>query len=63
MENNNKIRELYNIYLELGHEVFGEKGEATGVLRRLMMSTHAYILVDSVGPTSTEVCRTAESFP
>jgi hypothetical protein len=25
MQNNNKIRELYNIYLELGHEVFEEK--------------------------------------
>jgi hypothetical protein len=25
MENNNKIRELCNIYLELGHEVFEEK--------------------------------------
>src|SRR3954470_10259040 len=25
MENNNKIRELYSIYVELGHEVFEEK--------------------------------------
>jgi hypothetical protein len=25
MENNNKIRELYSIYLELGYEVFEEK--------------------------------------
>ena len=25
MENNNKIRELYSIYIELGHEVFEEK--------------------------------------
>jgi Zn-dependent peptidase ImmA (M78 family) len=25
MENNNKIRELYSIYHELGHEVFEEK--------------------------------------
>jgi hypothetical protein len=25
MENNNKIIELYSIYLELGHEVFEEK--------------------------------------
>src|SRR4051812_45000233 len=25
MENNNKIRELYSIYLQLGHEVFEEK--------------------------------------
>ena len=25
MENNNKMRELYELYLELGHEVFEEK--------------------------------------
>ena len=28
-----------------------------------LMSTHASILVDSVGPLSAEVCRTAASFP
>ena len=28
-----------------------------------LMSMHAYILVDSVGPPSAEVCRTAASFP
>jgi hypothetical protein len=28
-----------------------------------LMSTHAYVLVDSVGPPSAEVCRTASSFP
>jgi hypothetical protein len=28
-----------------------------------VMSTHASILVDSVGPSSAEVCRTAASFP
>jgi hypothetical protein len=27
------------------------------------MSTHASVLVDSVGPPSAEVCRTAPSFP
>jgi hypothetical protein len=31
--------------------------------RSLLMSTHASILVDSVGPPSPEVCRTAASFP
>jgi hypothetical protein len=29
----------------------------------LLMSTNASILVDSVGPPSAEVCRTATSFP
>jgi hypothetical protein len=29
----------------------------------LLMSTHASVLVDSVGPPSAEVCRTAASFP
>jgi hypothetical protein len=28
-----------------------------------LMSTHASVLVDSVGPPSAEVCRTAASFP
>jgi hypothetical protein len=28
-----------------------------------MMSTHASVLVDSVGPPSAEVCRAAASFP
>jgi hypothetical protein len=37
----------------------GRGGEA---LRRVM-STHASILIDSVGPPSVEVCRTAASFP
>jgi hypothetical protein len=30
---------------------------------RCVMSTHASVLVDSVGPPSAEVCRTAASFP
>jgi hypothetical protein len=29
MENNKNIRELYSIYLELGHEVFEEKIKKT----------------------------------
>jgi hypothetical protein len=28
-----------------------------------VMSTHASVLVDSVGPPSAEVCRAATSFP
>jgi hypothetical protein len=28
-----------------------------------LMSTHASVLVDSVGPPSAEVCRTTASFP
>jgi hypothetical protein len=28
-----------------------------------VMSTHAFVLVDSVGPPSAEVCRAAASFP
>jgi hypothetical protein len=34
-----------------------------GVMSTVVMSTHASILVDSVGPPSAEVCRTAASFP
>jgi hypothetical protein len=29
----------------------------------LVMSTHASVLIDSVGPPSAEVCRAASSFP
>jgi hypothetical protein len=32
-------------------------------VRQILMSTHASVLVDSVGPPSTEVCRAAASFP
>ena len=35
---------------------------ATAPEKRLM-STHASILVDTVGPPSAEVCRTVASFP
>jgi hypothetical protein len=28
-----------------------------------LMSTHASVLVDSVGPPSAEICRAAASFP
>jgi hypothetical protein len=33
------------------------------VAAMVLMSTHASILVDSVGPPSAEFCRTAASFP
>jgi hypothetical protein len=29
----------------------------------VLLSTHASVLVDSVGPPSAEVCRAATSFP
>jgi hypothetical protein len=42
----------------------GARGWARGGWRRrLVMSTHASILLDSVGPPSAEVCRTTASFP
>jgi hypothetical protein len=31
-------------------------------LEKSLMSTHASVLVDSVGPPSAEVCKTAASF-
>jgi hypothetical protein len=36
--------------------------EATKMFAESLMCTHASILVDSVGPPSVEVCRTATSF-
>jgi hypothetical protein len=32
-------------------------------LPRVLMSTHASVLIDSVEPESAEVCRAAASFP
>ena len=47
--------------------VTGSTGHASGTTANvpsvLLMSTHASILVDSVGPPSAEVCRTTASFP
>jgi hypothetical protein len=40
-----------------------ETFEAKGKITKPMMSTHASVLVDSVGPPSAEVCRAASSFP
>jgi hypothetical protein len=41
-----------------------ERGIANGgLLHRHVMSTHASVLLDSVGPPSAKVCRTAASFP
>jgi hypothetical protein len=38
-------------------------GPEAALTHRWLMSTHASILVDSVGPPSAEVCRAAASFP
>jgi hypothetical protein len=47
-----------------GGEVSGGLGGPhTMPQRGLVMSTHASVLVDSVGPPSAEVCRAAASFP
>jgi hypothetical protein len=39
------------------------KDNARAWRNNLVMSTHASVLVDSVGPPSAEVCRAAASFP
>jgi hypothetical protein len=44
------------VMVEITSRILIEKDEE-------LMSTHAYVLVDSVGPPSAEVCRTAASFP
>ena len=38
-------------------------GESNGTFSVRLMSTNASTLVDSIGPPSAEVCRTAASFP
>jgi hypothetical protein len=43
-------------------QVLGKAPEWPGQ-RGALMSIHASVLVDSVGPASAEVCRTPASFP
>ena len=56
MENNNKIRELYSIYLELGHEVFEEK-----IKRAMELSLHANRNVISMNFLNTIVTNGMET--
>ena len=58
MENNNKIRELYSVYLELGHEVFEEK------IKKLMeLYLHANSNVISMNSLDTIVVVLPTSTP
>jgi hypothetical protein len=52
------------ILLADGPDLVDLKGESNPKVQcRNLMSTHASVLVDSVGPPSAEVCRAAASFP
>ena len=55
MENNNKIRELYNIYLELGHEVFEEK-----IKKPMELYMHASSNVISMNSLNTIIANAME---
>ena len=57
MENNNKIRELYNIYLELGHEVFEEK-----IKKPMELYLHASSNVISMNSLNTIIANSMENF-
>ena len=52
---------LYWVWALLVHT--SPKNQSLPIVSTILMSTHASILVDSVGPPSAEVCRTAASFP
>src|SRR3954468_15366026 len=56
MENNNKIRELYSIYLELGHEVFEEK-----IKKPMELYLHANSNVISMNSLGTIVANALET--
>src|SRR3954470_3642564 len=56
MENNNKIRALYSIYLELGHEVFEEKNK-----KPLELYLHANSNVISMNSLDTIVANAMET--
>ena len=55
MENNNKIREIYNIYLELGHEVFEEK-----IKKPMELYLHASSNVISMNSLNTIIVNAME---
>ena len=55
MENNKKIRELYSIYLELGHEVFEEK-----IKKPMELHLHASSNVISMNALNTTIGKTME---
>ena len=55
MENNNKIRELYSIYLELGHEVFEEK-----IKKPMELYLHANSNVVSMNSLDTIIANAME---
>jgi hypothetical protein len=46
-----------------GHDIIRWRLRPRGVVGKWLMSMHASIFVDSVGPPSAEICRTAASFP
>jgi hypothetical protein len=66
-KNKNEVRERSHKMrgpLRVAADEQGEMAELADMVRcRRVMSTHASVLVDSVGPPSAEVCRAAASFP
>src|SRR3954463_4663912 len=57
MENNNKIRELYSIYVELGHEVFEEK-----IKKPMELYLHANGNVISMNSLNTIIANAMEKY-
>src|SRR3954464_10354704 len=55
MENNNKIRELYSVYLDLGHEVFEEK-----IKKPMELYLHANSNVISMNSLDTIIANAME---
>jgi hypothetical protein len=55
MKNNNKIRELYSIYLELGHEVFEDK-----IKKSMELYLHANSNVISMNSLNTIIANAME---
>src|SRR4051812_48006339 len=56
MENNNKIRELYSVYLELGHEVFEEK-----IKKPMELYLHANSNVINMNSLNTIIANAMEN--
>ena len=57
MENNKNMREVYSIYLELGHEVFEEK-----IKKYMELYFHASTNVISINSLNTIIANAMENF-
>jgi hypothetical protein len=59
----NEPVKLHHLCCDVLEQVDAHPKTPPKIAFKILMSTHASVLVDSVGPPSAEVCRAAASFP